>query len=64
MGLREMESRRDVSREMGSRLDGFGEMGLWVGELASKAEGRNEVEDNTEREETQRTNEAERGETK
>ena len=49
---------------MGSWWDGFGEMGLWVGEVASKAKRRNEVEDNTKREETQRTNEAERGETK
>ena len=49
---------------MGSWWDGFGKVGLWVGEVASKVERRNEAEDNTQREETQRTNEAERGEMK
>ena len=49
---------------MGSWWDGFGKVGLWVGEVASKAERRNEAKDNTQREETQMKNEAKRGETK
>ena len=35
-------------------------LGRWVDYVASKVERRNEAEDNIEREETQRTNEAER----